>query len=42
MTTTEQGYFTEKNSADVVISRNANAKDERLAQIMTAITCTRL
>ena len=38
MTTTEQGYFTEKNSADVVISRNANAKDERLAQIMTAIT----
>lgn len=35
---TEQGYFTEVNSADVVISRNANAKDARLAEVMEVIT----
>ena len=38
MSTQEQGYFTEENSADVVISRNANAKDARLAEVMGAIT----
>jgi hydroxyquinol 1,2-dioxygenase len=36
--TTEQGYFTEANSADVVISRNANAENKRLAQVMEVIT----
>ena len=35
---TEQGYFTEENSADVVISRNAKASDARLAQVMDSIT----
>lgn len=35
---TEQGYFTEENSADVVISRNAKASDARLAQVMGSIT----
>lgn len=35
---TEQGYFTEENSADVVVSRNANAKDKRLAEVMEVIT----
>jgi protocatechuate 3,4-dioxygenase beta subunit len=34
----EQGYFTEANSADVVISRNRNAKDERLKAVMAVIT----
>ncbi len=34
---TEQGYFTEENSADVVVSRNVNAKDARLAEVMGAI-----
>jgi hydroxyquinol 1,2-dioxygenase len=34
----EQGYFTEATSANVVISRNANAKDARLAQVMAVIT----
>lgn len=38
MSTEEQGYFTEDNSAEVVISRNANAKDARLAEVMGAIT----
>ncbi|WP_147124279.1 intradiol ring-cleavage dioxygenase [Shimia ponticola] len=38
MTSNEQGYFTEENSADVVISRNAEAKDARLAEVMAAIT----
>jgi hydroxyquinol 1,2-dioxygenase len=33
----EQGYFTEENSADVVISRNANAESERLAQVMAVL-----
>lgn len=35
---TEQGYFTEENSADVVVSRNAQAKDKRLAEVMEVIT----
>lgn len=38
MTIKEQGYFTEENSAEVVTSRNANAKDARLAEVMSAIT----
>lgn len=38
MSTQEQGYFTEENSAEVVISRNANAKDARLAEVMAAVT----
>jgi catechol 1,2-dioxygenase len=35
---TEQGYFTEANSADVVISRNAKAENKRLAEVMEVIT----
>ncbi len=35
--TTEQGYFTEATSADVVISRNAKAENKRLAQVMEVI-----
>jgi catechol 1,2-dioxygenase len=35
---TEQGFFTEADSAEVVISRNANAQDERLKQVMAVIT----
>ncbi|MEJ6782649.1 intradiol ring-cleavage dioxygenase [Aminobacter sp. Piv2-1] len=35
----EQGFFTEQNSAEVVIGRNKNAKDERLKQVMAVITC---
>ncbi|CUH89699.1 Hydroxyquinol 1,2-dioxygenase [Phaeobacter sp. CECT 5382] len=38
MSTQEQGYFTEENSAEVVISRNAEAKHARLAEVMGAIT----
>lgn len=38
MSTQEQGYFTEENSAEVVIGRNAQAKDARLADVMGAIT----
>ncbi|SHF92284.1 catechol 1,2-dioxygenase [Kaistia soli DSM 19436] len=34
----EYGYFTEANSADVVVARNANANDERLKQVMEVIT----
>ncbi len=34
----ENGYFTEENSVDVVISRNAGAKSERLKQIMEVVT----
>lgn len=37
MPTQEQGYFTEDNSADVVISRNADAKDARLAEVMGVV-----
>ncbi|HLQ20082.1 MAG TPA: dioxygenase, partial [Tabrizicola sp.] len=35
---TEQGFFTEATSADVVISRNAKAKDARLAEVMAILT----
>ncbi|WP_299779387.1 intradiol ring-cleavage dioxygenase [uncultured Roseobacter sp.] len=35
---TETGYFTEANSAEIVASRNAGAKDARLAEVMSAIT----
>lgn len=38
MTDTEQGFFTEANSAQVVISRNTRAQDARLAQAMAVIT----
>ncbi|MGB3247044.1 MAG: intradiol ring-cleavage dioxygenase [Sulfitobacter sp.] len=34
---TEQGYFTEDNSAEVVISRNSNAKNARLADVMASL-----
>ncbi len=33
-----KAYFTEEDSADVVTSQNANAKDARLAEVMNAIT----
>ena len=33
----EPGYFTEENSAEVVISRNAKAKDRRLKEVMEVI-----
>ena len=33
----EQGFFTEETSAEVVISRNAKAKDARLAEVMAVI-----
>lgn len=34
----EKGFFTEENSADVVISRNAAARNERLKQVMAVVT----
>ena len=34
----ERGYFTEADSADVVVGRNAKAENERLAQVMESIT----
>lgn len=34
----EKGYFTEADSADVVVSRNAACSDERLAEVMAVIT----
>jgi catechol 1,2-dioxygenase len=34
----ESGFFTEENSAEVVTARNADAKDERLRQVMNVIT----
>lgn len=34
----EPGYFTEADSADVVIARNAAAKSERLKEVMAVIT----
>lgn len=33
-----EGYFTEENSAEVVIGRNTDAQDARLAEVMAAIT----
>ncbi len=38
MSAHEQGYFTEENSADVVVSRIAPSTDPRLAEVITAIT----
>ncbi|WP_394690934.1 intradiol ring-cleavage dioxygenase [Hoeflea sp.] len=38
METHEQGFFTEENSAEVVIGRNAKAEDARLAEVMAVIT----
>jgi protocatechuate 3,4-dioxygenase beta subunit len=35
--TTRDGYFTEANSADVVIARNSGATDARLAEVMAVI-----
>lgn len=32
------GYFTEQASADIVVARNVDAKDERLKQIMEVVT----
>jgi protocatechuate 3,4-dioxygenase beta subunit len=34
----EKGFLTEDNSVDVVISRNARAKNERLKQVLATIT----
>lgn len=34
----EQGYFTEANSADVVVARNQGAEDARLREVMEVIT----
>ena len=33
----ERGYFTEANSADVVAARNANAKNERVREVVDAL-----
>ena len=38
MSTEEQGYFTEENSAEVVVSRNANAQNARLAEVIGILT----
>ena len=38
MGTGETGYFTEENSAEVVISRSADAPDARLAEVMAVVT----
>ena len=38
MPTHEQGYFTEENSADVVVSRIAPSTDPRLAEVIAVIT----
>jgi len=35
---TEQGFFTEATSAEVVISRNAKAQNARLAEVMAILT----
>jgi catechol 1,2-dioxygenase len=37
-TVTESGYFSEDQSAEVVIARNAKAKDARLAEVMAVLT----
>src|SRR6516164_3596414 len=34
----EKGFFTEDNSVEVVVGRNARAKDERLKQVTAVIT----
>lgn len=38
MAANETGYFTEENSAEVVVSRNADASDVRLREVMEVIT----
>ncbi|MBF2714116.1 6-chlorohydroxyquinol-1,2-dioxygenase [Agrobacterium vitis] len=38
MSTWEKGYFTEENSVEVVTNRNANAKSERLKEVMEVVT----
>jgi protocatechuate 3,4-dioxygenase beta subunit len=38
MDTHEKGFFTEETSAEVVTGRNANARNERLKQVMGVIT----
>jgi catechol 1,2-dioxygenase len=38
MNTQESGFFTEHNSADVVIARNAQAEDARLREVMAVLT----
>ena len=38
MSEANKGYFTEENSADVVISRISADTDPRLAEVMAAIT----
>jgi protocatechuate 3,4-dioxygenase beta subunit len=38
MNASEHDYFTEANSTEVVVSRNSQAKDERLAEIMEVVT----
>ncbi|MDD9908447.1 MAG: intradiol ring-cleavage dioxygenase [Ahrensia sp.] len=38
MATNEQGYFTEENSAEVVIGRMADSTDPRIRQIMDVLT----
>lgn len=37
MSNTENGFFTEATSAEVVISRNSKARDARLAEVMAVI-----
>ncbi|MGO7317384.1 intradiol ring-cleavage dioxygenase [Rhizobium ruizarguesonis] len=38
MSSEEKGYFTEENSVEVVTSRNAQARDERLKRVMEVVT----
>lgn len=38
MSIEEKGYFTEENSVEVVTSRNVNARDARLKQVMEVVT----
>ena len=38
MSAQEQGYFTEKNSADVVVSQIADTTEPRLAKVIEAVT----
>ncbi|KQT05469.1 MULTISPECIES: intradiol ring-cleavage dioxygenase [unclassified Rhizobium] len=38
MSAEEKGYFTEENSVEVVTSRNAGAKSERLREVMEVVT----
>jgi catechol 1,2-dioxygenase len=38
MSTQEKGYFTEQDSVEAVIARNAGAKDARLREVMDVIT----